>query len=232
MLITVASAGGCSSDTSPAKTGDGGSTGGKTSTGGSISGNGGGNTAGAGGMGFGGGGPATTCTTAFGTTCDGAEDCPTGQRCCAKFQTGYVQAGCFDSCAALQGDAAAGGVMMGGITFWAELCHAGDTCENSATTCGTSRYLPSSLARCLPASVAGMAMSGTPDGGLGHAKNAVNCGNAVCGAAEQCCVRQPLEPYCAPKTATCECNVPDAGKPTKDAGTGGAAPKSDAATKD
>lgn len=238
MLICGSMVGGCSSDTAPSTGADSGN---QSGTGGSSSGTGGSNT-GTGGSNTGGAGPgsggAATCSTAIGTTCDGPEDCPTGQRCCGKFvQPGYVQIGCFDSCAAQQGDA---GFTMGGA-LWFELCHPNDTCEDTTATCGTSQYLPSSLSRCLPASLMGMAMNGTPDSTLGHDKNAVNCGKSVCTASEQCCIRQPLEPYCAARSATCDCKAPDAGAPpgdagkpdagrAKDAGTGGAPPKSDAAT--
>jgi hypothetical protein len=50
--------------------------------------------------------------------------------------------------------------------------------------------------------------AGAPDPGLGRAPNAVNCGSVVCGAGEQCCLRQPREPYCAPASATCSCEPP------------------------
>jgi hypothetical protein len=99
-----------------------------------------------------------------------------------------------------------------------ELCHAGDTCEDSTAQCLTSAYLPTSLNRCLPASLMGMATGNPPDTSLGKDPKSVNCGSAVCGASEQCCLRQPLEPYCAPKGATCTCDhqpgsVTEAGAP-------------------
>jgi hypothetical protein len=100
---------------------------------------------------------------------------------------------------------------MMGAPLWFELCHAGDTCEDTTATCLTSSFLPGSLSRCLPSQLAGMAMGSPPDATLGKDKNAVNCGTKVCGASEQCCIRMPLEPYCAPKSATCACAEPDAG---------------------
>ena len=153
-------------------------------------------------MDSGGGGMDAGCT-AVATTCDGAEDCPTGQRCCGRVQgmqpaIRYVEFGCFASCAA----AGEGGVPEGGFgaPTWLELCHAGETCENSMYQCQTSQYLPNSFARCfMPADAA------APDPGLGKAADAVNCGNAVCGSGEKCCIRQPLAPYCAPASETCEC---------------------------
>jgi hypothetical protein len=229
----------CSSDEiAPAKEspdssaggGAGGGTGGRRATGGSTGNGGGGavsNTGGAAG--------APTCSVAFGTTCDGPEDCPTGQRCCGKLDPAgmpirYIEISCHDSCTALSGD---GGGLMG-TPAWFELCHPGDTCEDSTATCLTSRYLPAPLSRCLPSGV--MSTGNPPDAGIPNDKNAVNCGGQVCGASEQCCIRQPLEPYCAPRTATCECAPPDGGghggaggkpndagkPPPKDGGTGGA----------
>ena len=221
--------GGCSSDSSPSTPSDGGT---PTSTGGSKPGTGGAPSSNGGVTGSGGAGGAAACTLAVGTTCDGPEDCPSGQRCCGKFQQpNYVEIGCFDSCAAQQGDA---GFMMG-RALWFELCHPADTCEDSTASCTTSPYLPPSLSRCLPAQFAGMVMGGgPPDATLGHDKNAVNCGKSVCTASEQCCVRQPLDPYCAPRTATCDCQAPDggsrggaggkpndAGRPKDGGGTGG-----------
>jgi hypothetical protein len=129
---------------------------------------------------------------------------------------GYQQIGCFPSCTALAGD---GGFVMG-AALWFELCHPTDTCEDSTATCLTSQYLPGSLSRCLPASLAGMAMGNPPDATLKDDKNAVNCGSTVCGADEQCCIRQPLAPYCAPKSATCACTAPEGGTP----GAGGHGP--------
>jgi hypothetical protein len=174
--------------------------------------------------GTGGAPDAGTCTTAAGTTCDGPEDCPTGQRCCGKWENEvYVEFGCFVSCAAQQGDAATG---PGGGPFWFDLCHPGGTCEDTTATCLTSTYLPDSLSRCFDTGE-------PPDPSLGNAANQVNCGTDVCGAGEKCCVRQPLEPYCAPASATCSCTapVPDAG-PDAPPDSGDAAPDSGDAAPD
>ncbi len=142
--------------------------------------------------------------TAVATACDGAEDCPTGQRCCGRVQgmqpaLRYVEFGCFASCSTAGEGGVPEGGGFGGPT-WLELCHAGDTCENTMYQCATSQYLPGSFARCFMPSDAA-----APDPGLGRAANAVNCGGAVCGAGEKCCIRQPLAPYCAPASETCEC---------------------------
>jgi hypothetical protein len=206
-LVMVSMSSGCSSDeTQAAAAGDSGTggksggTGGRRATGGSTTGTGAAS-------GAGGGGGAATCTAALGTVCDGAEDCPAGQHCCGRYQQRYTEIGCFPSCQALQGD---GGPMMG-APLWFELCHAGDTCEDTTATCLTSSFLPGSLSRCLPSQLMGMASGSPPDATLGKNKNEVNCGSKTCGASEQCCIRMPLEPYCALKSATCACTEPDAG---------------------
>lgn len=228
-VVMVSMSSGCSSDETPAAvTGDSG-TGGKSGTGGRRA-TGGSTTSTGAASGAGGGGGAATCTAALGTACDGAEDCPSGQHCCGRYQQRYTEIGCFASCTALQGDA---GPMMG-APLWFELCHAGDTCEDTTATCLTSSFLPGSLSRCLPSSLMGMAMGSPPDATLGKVKNEVNCGTAVCGASEQCCIRMPLAPYCAPKSATCGCTEPDAGGGgdggNKDASTDGSTPTTDGST--
>jgi hypothetical protein len=216
--------GACSSDSSTSGDEDAGaeaSTGGKH-TGGAAGRAGSAGTAGRGGAGGASGAAgaagATACTVAVATECDGAEDCPSGQHCCGEYNNGgYDKFGCYDSCAAA-GDAGAGmgaPMMMGPILF--ELCHVGDTCEDSTAQCLTSPYLPSSLSRCLPSMLMGSTMGGTPDMSLGKAADKINCGEAVCGAGEECCVRQPLAPYCAPKGTTCGC--------THTAGEGGGVPE-------
>jgi hypothetical protein len=225
---------GCSSDSTAKGGGDSGaggakSTGGRKSTGGGTSAGGkSGGTAsgGAGGTAAGGLGGATTCTSAVETACDGPEDCPSGQRCCGEYnQGGYDKFGCYASCSAPGGAGGAGGaggmaaMTMGPILF--ELCHPGDTCEDSTAQCLTSSYLPNSLSRCLPSMLVGVAMGSPPDASLGQGKNQVNCGTDVCGSTQKCCVRQPLGAYCAPKSDTCVCNpkMPEGGTP--DAASGG-----------
>jgi len=230
MLVSVGIFSGCSSDEEHSSTTDAGA-GGQTGTGGHT-GSGGGTSASGGGSSSGGGASeAGTCTVAVGTPCDDKEDCPNGQLCCGKYQQGYVEFGCYDSCLALAGDAGGGLGGFGG-PLWFELCNPKDTCEDTTAQCLTSPYLPSPLTRCLPAQLMGMAMGGTPDATFSHDKNAINCGTSVCGADEECCVRQPLEPYCAPKGAACDCNggapKADGGKP-EDASTDAAPEKTDAA---
>ena len=155
---------------------------------------------------------ASTCSMAVGTSCDGPEDCLSGQRCCGRWSQGYTEFGCYASCDALTGDAMPGG----GGALWFDLCHPGDTCEVMGAECLTSpMYLPSSLSRCYdPGS--GM----PPNASLGRGAGQVNCGSDVCGMGEKCCLRGPmLEPYCAPSSATCSCTppVPDAGPDASDA---------------
>lgn len=226
--------GACSSDSkktgAPADSGAGGSGGfGNRSSAGGLSANGGRVAAG-------GRAPveAGACTASVGVTCDGPEDCSSGQRCCGKYQQEYVEFGCFDSCTAQQGDAQPG---LGGGALWFDLCHPGDACEDSTAQCLTSAYLPKSLSRCLPASLMGMATGGPPDTTLGKGKGQVNCGTDVCGTGEKCCIRgATLAPYCAPSSATCNCTVPtkpdtDSGKSPVEAGSDATPPK-DAATRD
>jgi hypothetical protein len=191
-------------------------------------------TGGSGGLGSGGSGAVDSGETdagclAVSTACDGAEDCGAGQRCCARFEgqppSGrYVEFGCFDSCNAAGDDG-------GGAGTWLELCHAGDTCEDAALICTTSDFLPSSLARCFDVDAA------APDPGLSKTADAINCGTEVCGTGEQCCIRQPLEPYCALASEACQCERPEpdgaggsAGGPGEggaDAPEGGDAPDGD-----
>jgi hypothetical protein len=112
------------------------------------------------------GGP--SCLQAVAVTCDGAEDCPSGQKCCGKWDQEYVEFGCFDSCEALNADAGFG------MVVWFDLCHPGDACEDPAAQCLTSTYLPSSLSRCYD--------TGTePDPGLAARAAEINCGQEVCG---------------------------------------------------
>jgi hypothetical protein len=171
---------------------------------------------------------ASTCTMSVGTTCDGPEDCPSGQRCCGKWEQQYTEFGCFASCDALTGDAMPG--PGGGGALWFDLCHPGDTCEVMGAECLTSpMYLPSSLSRCYdPGS------GSAPNASLGKGAGQVNCGTDVCGAGEKCCLRGPmLDPYCAPTSATCSCTPPtpqpDAGPDASDAAPDSTPDSSDAA---
>lgn len=192
-------------DSGPSTGGKSGGTGGHAGSGGSA-----GKTAAGGSAGNGGSAGSSMCTVTAGTECDGPEDCPTGQHCCGEYNGSgaYDRFSCMASCTA---DAGAG---LGGGPLLFELCHGGDTCEDSTAMCLTSPYLPMSLSRCLPAMLVGQTMGAPPDASLGKAAHAVNCGSAVCGSGEECCVRQPLAPYCAPKGTACSCDhvaAPDAG---------------------
>src|SRR5688500_4869837 len=69
---------------------------------------------------------ASTCTSSVGTACDGPEDCPSGQRCCGKWEQEYTEFGCYPSCDALTGDAMPG--PGGGGALWLDLCRPGATC--------------------------------------------------------------------------------------------------------
>jgi len=103
--------------------------------------------------------------------------------------------------------------------FWLDLCHAGDACEDPAAQCLSSTYLPSTLSRCFNT---GSPASAT----LSKVAGEVHCGDAVCGSGQKCCLRQPLEPYCAPAGATCECEPP---APPAEGGTDAAESGTDAA---
>jgi len=137
--------------------------------------------------------PTNDCSALVGVSCDGSEDCPQGKRCCGKLQgTGYVEFGCFDSCAALSD---------GGSPFrWLELCHPAEGCENPSFTCRGSSILPPPLTRC--DAFGGSDPDPNADTSAGH----VNCGQSVCGADEKCCIRSPHAPYCAKTSEPCECH--------------------------
>lgn len=136
--------------------------------------------------------PTNDCSQLTEVTCDGAEDCPSGQQCCTRFAgNGFTDFGCYDSCAALNADA--------GSADWRQLCHAGDTCEDPTYTCTTSVYLPTFLTRCYN-------MGTAADTTLSSAADEINCGAQTCGSGEKCCLRDPYEPFCAPATDDCKCH--------------------------
>jgi hypothetical protein len=146
--------------------------------------------------------PNNTCTALMDVPCDGSEDCPSGQQCCGRVDgTTYTEIGCFDSCEGAAADAGMG-------TLYLELCHAGDTCTNTAYSCGTSQYLPQYLLRCYET-------AGDPAATLSDAADEINCGDTTCGTGETCCIRSPKEPYCAPAGEDCVCTpaseLPDGG---------------------
>ena len=166
--------------------------------------------------------------------CDGPEDCPAGNHCCGTLgmdATGgiaYSSVACLPSCGAgdAGGAADAGGMgglggLGGGLGLMLELCHAGDTCEDSTTQCSSSMYLPAFIYRCY---TMGTAVPATATGGAG-----VHCGAATCGAGEECCLRAPGDPYCAPAGEACSCAGPagadggsDADAASTETGTDGA----------
>jgi len=213
----------CASDNG-ISTGDGGEDSGHMSTGGKHTGTGGrtstgGSTANGGNSGTGGTTAGGMCALAVPTECDGPEDCPSGQHCCGEYNMGYDKFSCMPSC--LAGAAGAGGAAgapgMGPILF--ELCHPGDTCEDSTAMCLTSPYLPGSLSRCLGSMFMAQTSGNPPDKSLGNGAHELNCGSAVCGSDEECCIRQPLAPYCAPKGTKCACDfTPSTDGGTKDGG--------------
>jgi hypothetical protein len=134
------------------------------------------------------------CRRLLDVECDGPEDCPRGQMCCGEFSFsgGYRSFSCQDDCLALdaQGDAA-----------WSEICHPGQPCAMEGYECrARTGYLPDFLYRCR--------MDGTEPGAAGSTeKDEVNCGDAVCGANEKCCISAPEgAPYCGPKDEPCLCN--------------------------
>ena len=169
--------------------------------------------------------PTNTCQSAEEIPCDGPEDCPTGKHCCTDLGGGGpTKTACYDSCVALLADAS---TTPG---TWRELCHAGDTCEDSTFQCRTSQFLPSWLTRC---NVSGMGNLAPTN--LDTSANRVNCGAGICAAGQKCCAVQPASgqpiAYCADKSADCKCHPPDGGtpEPRRDAGTKS---PSDAGSKD
>jgi hypothetical protein len=154
---------------------------------------------------------ANDCTSVTPVTCDGPEDCQGGNSCCGLYSGGgYTKFACMPSCA----DAGAPGD-AGGLGLWFEMCHAGQTCKDSTQSCLSSAYLPSNLFRCYT--------TGNPPVAGATGGPGVTCGSATCGAGEQCCLRQPHDPYCAPAGSTCSCTGPaDAGAGGDAAADGGA----------
>jgi hypothetical protein len=154
---------------------------------------------------------ANDCIAVTPLTCDGPEDCQGGQSCCGLYSGGgYTQFTCMPSCAD------AGTPDGGGLALWFEMCHAGQTCKDTTQSCLSSTYLPSSLYRCY---TTGSPPPSTATGGPG-----VNCGATTCAAGEECCLREPHDPYCAPAGSACSCTGPaDAGS-SGDAALDGGAP--------
>jgi hypothetical protein len=146
---------------------------------------------------------ANDCTELVPVVCDGPEDCPSNNQCCGLYSGGsYTQFACMPSCA----DAGAPGD-AGGFALWFEMCHAGQMCKTGM--CLTSMYLPGFLYRCYT--------SGNPPDAGSTGGPGVNCGSTTCAAGEECCLRQPHDPYCAPAGTQCAC----AGVQTVDGGAEG-----------
>ena len=139
--------------------------------------------------------PDNTCTRLFEVECDGAEDCSGDQKCCGHYDGGYRKFTCADDCAAEQTE-------QGGT--WSEACHPGDTCETpdggaAEFMClANLEFLPDYLFRCRD--------TGTEPTEAGStAAGEINCGEAVCGAGEKCCISEPGVPACVPSGQACTC---------------------------
>jgi len=139
--------------------------------------------------------PANTCTRMVDVACDGAEDCP-GQKCCAVYQSGYRKFECADDCAA------ADMPMVTGVTS-SEACHPGESCTVAGYTCNEMpMFLPDYLFRCRDTGTAPVNTGGSV------LANEINCGDAVCGAGQKCCISVPGQAVCMPKNMPCRC-VPE-----------------------
>lgn len=150
--------------------------------------------------------PNNTCTGLLPVACDGPEDCAAGEYCCGEYAGGgYVELTCRESCSAMEaapdgGMAVDTGVPTGGV--WSEICHADQVCEVPNYTCmSNTDYLPAFLARCRDTGV-------DPPSSGSTAAGEINCGDAVCGSGEKCCISLPEgDPYCADLGDTCYCNA-------------------------
>jgi hypothetical protein len=159
------------------------------------------------------------CALEVGASCDGSEDCPDGQRCCAKFQpVRYTSIGCAETCD--QPD-----------EF--ELCHPGDVCKESGDVCRRSVIVPHDF---IHVCASGSEAAKPPDAGFESRDGEVVCGADTCTAIDEvCCLRSSfdfgtatlsaLAPYCAPAGAACRCDdvppvpPPDVDAPVEDGGT-------------
>ena len=150
--------------------------------------------------------PNNTCTRIVEVTCDGAEDCPSGQQCCGHYDGGYRSLACADSCAEEQVD-------QGGT--WSEICHPGDACETpdggaSPYMClQNTDFLPDFLSRCRDTGTEATETGSTAAG-------EINCGDTVCGSGQKCCISIPGLSVCVPESQECGCTPEDG---THDAGT-------------
>lgn len=139
------------------------------------------------------------CALHVGASCDGPEDCASGQRCCAQFERptySYTSIECRDSCA---------------NPDQYELCHPGHACEDPSDVCRRSVIVPHDFINVCasPAAVPAESASAAIEG-------EVACGAASCRAGDEvCCLRSQfdfatmmltaLPPYCAPRGSACDC---------------------------
>jgi hypothetical protein len=140
------------------------------------------------------------CVLHVGARCDGPEDCPGGQTCCAQFEAlsyGYRSIQCQDSCDAVD-------------QF--ELCHPGQVCDDPSQVCRRSVLVPHDFI-----TVCADAAPVPTDTTSAAIDDEVLCGESSCRAgSEQCCLRATfdfatmmstaLPPYCAPLSSGCQCD--------------------------
>ena len=139
------------------------------------------------------------CSLHVGAECDGAEDCPTGQVCCAKLSTTaptYESISCRTSCE--QPSAY-------------QLCHPGNDSCPAGSQCRSSYIIPYDfIAVCASFSAGSEVLTGRSIAGE------IQCGDTTCRAgSEKCCLRasvkfgaslQTLPLYCARLDDDCDCN--------------------------
>jgi hypothetical protein len=137
--------------------------------------------------------PANTCERLVDVACDGAEDCP-GQKCCAVYQGGYRKFECADDCAVADAPPS---------VYSSEACHPGESCTVAVYSCfQNTMILPDYLFRCRDTGEAPVNTGGSV------LANEINCGDAVCGANQKCCISVPGQAVCTPKDQPCKC-VPE-----------------------
>jgi hypothetical protein len=159
---------------------------------------------GVGGLWFDAGRPPATgsvCTLSVGARCDGPEDCPVPQSCCAQWDPArirYTSIGCRLSC---------------DRPDLFELCHVEQGgCKRSGYTCQRSVIIPHDfITICSNARLPAAAINDKPLVGK------IVCGSDQCVAGvEECCLRShydfaermsvALDPYCAPLGSDCSCS--------------------------
>ena len=144
----------------------------------------------------------SVCTLGVGATCDGPEDCPVPQSCCAVFDASrltYVSIGCALNCDALN-------------EF--ELCHPDQGCNGRSRVCRRSAIVPHDFITVCADPIPVPVPTETTSEAI---TDKVMCGADLCAAgSEQCCLRSEfdfanrmsvaLEPYCAPAGSACTCD--------------------------